>query len=199
MIGDLFKAAGLRRRDRLQDLRVKHADLLVEHAAAVDVGDDDAAARVWLKVEKLDGEIRAAQAALDSAARQEQQRHAEAAQQQHKRLIAERDAALRALADEAARFDELISGEAAAQWGQVQAAAEVAQRACTAAGDLLAAHAGLVPLNVWHRVWRRFGQRVDLQVPQGATPSRPVPSVAETVAAYRIGTDSRNTTAPLAH
>ncbi len=151
--------AGARRAAQLQDLRQKRADLEGEYLTAIGADDDAAATKARTKIAKVDDEIREKEAAIEAAAQlaaQAERREADAVRDARR---AEHDKDVQALVARAIEMDELVNGEVAELWLDIERLFTKARLSAQGAGvDFLDVH-GTKPHSLWRRMWQRFTQR----------------------------------------
>lgn len=194
IVATIMQALG-RRREQLHELEAKREQLDREHKQAVRDGDDLAADKLHARIEKVESEIRAAQAALAEQQRMEAEQRQAAASAECAARLAEVHRAADLYRARALDFDAAVNGGArlpealalplAELWHGVQEAFEAMRAAAVHAGvpDPYSSR-GLAPGRVWNMCWGRFLR--DIQIPErppitmpsgGATSA--MPSVAE--------------------
>lgn len=173
--------ATARRQRQLAELRGRRPSLEADYLTAIASDDDAAAAKARKALEKIDEDIAALAAALEAGAtlqRGEQERAAAAA------LAARRDAHdkdMQALIARAVEFDELVNGEVAELWRDVDRLFQKARVSAQAAGTDFLDVNGSRPDQVWRRVWMRFTQTAGRSFGDvsGARTSAQIESVAD--------------------
>lgn len=150
--------ATARRQQQLAQLRDRRPSLEADYLTAIAADDDAAAAKARKALEKVDEDIAALAAALEAGAalqRGEQERAAAAA------LAARREAHdkdMQALIAHAVEFDELVNGQVAELWREIDRLFQKARVSAQAAGTDFLGVNGSRPDQVWRRVWMRFTQ-----------------------------------------
>lgn len=192
LLETLFDTAGRRKR-QAEDLREKIAALEVEHRSAVVGGDDAATDRVFAKLEKLRGELKAVDAAIDAAERSSKAAQEAAAAEVRGQAQAEFVGALETAREAAMGFSDAVKS-VVAHWRQYRDAVDTAATKARAAGvEPASASFVMKPLRVWNLVWWHFTglvQRNDgepLLLPQGGSKSRQLDTVEDHVARERRG------------
>jgi len=151
--------AGARRTAQLNELRQKRADLEGEYLAAISADDDAAASKARTKIAKVDDEIREKEAAIEAASQLSAQAERHAADAIRAARRQEHDKDVQALIARAIEMDELVNGEVAELWLDIERLFTKARLSAQPAGvDFLDVH-GTRPDRLWRRMWQRFTQR----------------------------------------
>lgn len=170
-----------RRRRQLAELRARRPDLEGEYLAAIASDDDAGAAKARKALAKLDEDIAALAAAIEAGEQLErgERERAEAAALAARRKAHELD--MQALIARAIEFDELVNGQLAELWQDVDRLFHQARLSGQAAAVPFLDVNGSKPDQVWRRVWLRFSQSVGRSLSDvgGARSSRQIESVAE--------------------
>jgi hypothetical protein len=172
--------ASARRRRQLDDFKAKRPGLQGEYLAAIEADDEGAAARVRKSIAKLDEDIAAIETAIEAGerlAREQRQRAERAAtaarKQTHEQHVLQ-------LIARAVEFDELVNGQVADMWLDVEQLYEQCRQSAEGAGVDFLSDSRPKPGNLWPRVWMRFSQRLGRPLAaQGAPKSSQIDSIAE--------------------
>jgi hypothetical protein len=173
--------ASARRRRQLDELRARRPDLEGEYLAAIASDDDAGATRARKALAKLDEDIAALATAIEAS---EQLQRGERERAEAAALAARRDAHdrdMQALIARAIEFDELVTGDVADLWRDVDRLFQQARLSAQGARVPFLDVNGSRPDQVWRRVWMRFSQAAgrDFRDVTGARASVPIESVAE--------------------
>ncbi|MBO9685668.1 MAG: hypothetical protein J7598_03565 [Mitsuaria chitosanitabida] len=151
--------AGARRAAQLKDLRQKRADHEGEYLAAISADDDASAAKARTKITKLDDEIREKEAAIEAASRIAAQAEADAVEAGRAALRERHDKDVQALIARAIELDELVNGQVADMWRDVDRLFTKARLSGQDARVSFIDMHGTRPDALWRRIWLRFTQR----------------------------------------
>ncbi|MFG6428405.1 hypothetical protein [Roseateles sp. LYH14W] len=173
--------ASARRRRQLAELRGRRPDLEGEYLAAIASDDDAAAARARKALAKLDEDIAALAAAVDAGEQLERGERQRTEQAAIAALRETHEKHMQALIARAIEFDELVNGEVAELWLDVERLFQKARLSAIDAHVPFLDVNGSKPDQVWRRVWRRFTQTTGRTFHEvgGARASTQVESVAE--------------------
>lgn len=192
LLETLFDTAGRRKR-QAAELREKIAALDVEHSSAVVAGDDAAADRVFAKLEKIRGELKAVDAAIDAAERNGKAAQEAAVAETRNQAQAEYAAALEVAREAALGFWTAVMG-VVAHWRQYREAVDTAATKARAVGaEPASASFVMKPLRVWNLTWWHFTGLVQpaegepLLLPQGGSKSRQLDTLEDHIARERRG------------
>jgi hypothetical protein len=150
--------ASARRRRQLDELRARRPDLEGEYLAAIASDDDAGATRARKALAKLDEDIAALATAIEAS---EQLQRGERERAEAAALAARRDAHdrdMQALIARAIEFDELVTGDVADLWRDVDRLFQQARLSAQGARVPFLDVNGSRPDQVWRRVWMRFSQ-----------------------------------------
>lgn len=175
--------ASARRRRQLEDLKAKRPDLQGEYLAAIEADDEGAAARVRKSIAKLDEDIAAIETAIEAGERlaREQRQRAERAATAARKQAHEQD--VLQLIARAVEFDELVNGQVADLWLDIERLYEQCRQSAEGAGVDFLSDSRPKPVNLWPRAWMRFTQKVGRPLTVGGAPkSSQIESIAEVFA-----------------